>query len=244
VPSLFGVLLLLGAALPAAVAGGALGFGTGLVMLPLVVWVVGVRASVPVLTIALIVGNISRAWWSRDELDWHVIGAYFLGAVPLAVIGSVLYTAAPPEWLSRLMGIVLILALPLRRWLERRPRRMRLRHFPLLGAATGLLSALVAATGPVTMPFFLGYGLRRGAYVGTDAVCAAGVHITKTLVYGRYALVTPETSALGLAIGAVMFVGAFVGRRILERMSDRSFVLGLEVLVAALGVLFLVRPPR
>jgi uncharacterized membrane protein YfcA len=238
------MLLLLGAALPAAVAGGALGFGTGLVMLPLVVWVVGVRASVPVLTIALIVGNISRAWWSRDELDWRVIGAYFLGAVPLAVIGSVLYTAAPLEWLSRLMGIVLILALPLRRWLERRPRRMRLRHFPLLGAATGLLSALVAATGPVTMPFFLGYGLRRGAYVGTDAVCAAGVHITKTLVYGRYALVTPETSALGLAIGAVMFVGAFVGRRILERMSDRSFVLGLEVLVAALGVLFLVRPPR
>jgi uncharacterized protein len=49
---------LLAAAFPAAVAGGALGFGTGLVMLPVVVWVVGVRASVPVLTIALIVGNV------------------------------------------------------------------------------------------------------------------------------------------------------------------------------------------
>ena len=56
------------------------------------------------------------------------------------------------------------------------------------------------------MPFFLGYGLRRGAYVGTDAVCAAGVHLVKTLVYGRYALVTPETSALGLGDRArVMF---------------------------------------
>jgi uncharacterized membrane protein YfcA len=226
------------------VAGGALGFGTGLVMLPLVVWVVGVRASVPVLTIALIVGNLSRAWWSRDELDWRVIGAYLLGAVPLAAIGSVLYTAAPPEWLSRLMGLVLLLAIPLHRWLGRGPRRMRLRHFPLLGAGTGLLSALVAATGPVNMPFFLGYGLRRGAFIGTEAVCAAAVHLTKTAVYGRYALVTPETGALGLAMGAVMFVGAFVGRRILERMSDRSFVLALEVLVAGLGVLFLVHPPH
>ena len=75
-------------------------------------------------------------------------------------------------------------------------------------------------------------------------MCAAAVHLTKTLVYGRYALVTPETGALGLAMGAVMFVGAFVGRRILERMSDRSFVLALEVLVAGLGVLFLVRPPH
>jgi uncharacterized membrane protein YfcA len=244
VPSLAGTLLLLAAALPAAVAGGALGFGTGLVMLPLVVWVVGVRPSVPVLTIALIVGNLSRGWWSRDELDWRVIGAYLLGAVPCAAIGAVLYTTAPPEWLSRLMGLVLLSALPLRRWLERGPLRMRLRHFPVLGGATGLLSALVAATGPVTMPFFLGYGLRRGAYVGTDAVCAAGVHLTKTLIYGRFALVGPETGALGLAIGGVMFVGAYVGRRILDRMSDRSFVVALEVLVMGLGVLFLVRPPH
>jgi uncharacterized protein len=241
-PSLSGILILLAAAFPAAVAGGALGFGTGLVMLPIVVWVVGVRASVPVLTIALIVGNLSRAWWSRDELDWRVIGAYLVGAAPLAVLGSVLYTATPPEWLSRLMGLVLLSALPLRRWLERGPRRMRLRHFPLLGAATGLLSALVA--GPVNMPFFLGYGLRRGAYIGTDAVCAAGVHLVKTLVYGRYALLTPETSALGLATGGVMFAGAFFGRLILDRMSDRSFVVALEVLVAGLGVVFLVHPPH
>jgi uncharacterized membrane protein YfcA len=244
VPSLAATLLLLAAALPAAVAGGALGFGTGLVMLPLVVSVVGVRASVPVLTLALIVGNVSRAWWSRNELDWRVIGAYLAGAAPLAAAGSVVYTAAPPEWLSRLMGLVLLLAIPLNRWLARGPRRMRLRHFPILGAATGLLSALVAATGPVNMPFFLGYGLRRGAFIGTEAVCAAGVHLTKTLVYGRFSLVTAETGALGLAMGAVMFAGAFVGRRILDRISDRAFVLALEVLVMGLGVLFLVHPPR
>lgn len=243
-PSLTGVLILLAAAFPAAVVGGALGFGTGLVMLPVVVWAVGVRASVPVLTIGLIVGNLSRAWWSRDELDWRVIGAYLAGAAPFAVIGSVLYTATPPEWLSRLMGLVLLAALPLRRWLERGPRRMQLRHFPLLGAGTGLLSALVAATGPISMPFFLGYGLRRGAYVGTDALCAAGVHLVKTLVYGRYSLLTPETIALGLAIGAVMFAGAFVGRLVLDRMSDRSFVVALEVLIAGLGVVFLIHPPH
>jgi uncharacterized membrane protein YfcA len=244
VPTLGGALLLLVAALPTAILGGALGFGTGLVMLPLAVWTMGVRASVPVLSVALIIGNLSRAWWSRDELDWRVIGAYLVGAVPLALAGAALYAGARPEWLSRAMGLMMLAALPLRRGLERGPRRMRLHHFPLLGAATGFLSALVAATGPIATPFFLGYGLRRGAFVGTEAVCAAGVHVTKALVYGRYALLTTETTSLGLAVGAVMFVGAFIGRRVLDRLTDRTFVVAVEALVMGLGILFLVSPPR
>jgi uncharacterized membrane protein YfcA len=243
-PSPFDVAILLTAALPAAVVGGVVGFGTGLVMLPLVVWAVGVRTAVPVLSIALLVGNVARAWFSRRELDWRVIGAYLAGAVPLAILGSVVYAGARVEWLSRLMGLVMLSAVPLRHWLERGPRRMRLRHFPALGGASGFLSALVAATGPVNTPFFLGYGLRRGGYVGTEALCAAGVHVTKTLVYSRYALVTPEAGGLGLMIGGVMFLGAFLGRRILDRLSDRAFVSVIEVLIVALGLLFVVHPPR
>jgi uncharacterized protein len=243
-PSLAATLLLLAAALPTAIVGGVVGFGTGLAMLPLVVWTVGVRASVPVLSIALLLGNCSRAWFSRRELDWRVVAAYLSGAVPLAALGSLVYVSARVEWLSRAMGAFLLLAVPLRRWLERGPLRVGLGHFPVLGAVTGFLSALVAAIGPVNTPFLLGYGLRRGAFVGTEAVCAAGVHLTKTLVYSRYALVTPDGAALGLAIGGVMVLGAFLGRRILERMSDRAFVAVAEVLLAGLGLLFILAPPR
>jgi uncharacterized protein len=244
VPSLAATLGLLAAAFPTAIVGGVVGFGTGLTMLPLVVWAVGVRASVPVLTLALLIGNTSRAWWSRHEVDWRVVGAYLAGALPLTVIGAVIYAGARVDWLSRLMGLFMLGSVPLRRWLERGPLRIRLVHFPLLGAANGFMSALVAATGPVNTPFFLGYGLRRGSYVGTEAACVAVVHLVKMLVYGRYALVTPETGALGLAIGAVMFVGAYLGRRLLDRMSDVTFARLLEVLVMALGVVFVLFPPR
>jgi uncharacterized membrane protein YfcA len=242
-PGVEGFILLLVASLPTAVLGGTVGFGTGVLMLPLVAWTIGVRSAVPVLSLALLLGNLSRAWLSRRELNWPVIGAYLAGAAPAAVLGSVLFVHVRLEWLSRAMGLFLLLAVPLRRWMEKGPRRMRLRHFPALGAVTAFLSALVAATGPINTPFFLGYGLRRGAYVGTEAVCAGMVHVIKTLVYGRYALVSPEAAGLGVAMGAVMFVGAWIGRALLARMSDRAFLLAIEILMTVFGLLMLVRGP-
>ena len=41
-----------------------------------------------------------------------------------------------------------------------------------------------------------------------------------------------------------MFAGAWVGRRVLERMSERAFVLLVEVLLVALGIFFVLQPPR
>jgi hypothetical protein len=41
-----------------------------------------------------------------------------------------------------------------------------------------------------------------------------------------------------------MFVGAGLGRLVLDRMSDRTFARILEGLVMAVGLLFLLAPPR
>ena len=54
---------------------------------------------------------------------------------------------------------------------------------------------------------------------------------------------TPESGGLGLLVGGVMFLGAYLGKRVLDRISDRTFVGLVEALVVGLGVLFLLRPP-
>ena len=44
-----------------------------------------------------------------------------------------------------------------------RNARIRLRGFLNLGAASSFLSAMVGSVGPIMAPFFLAYGLVRGA---------------------------------------------------------------------------------
>ncbi len=75
--------------------------------------------------------------------------------------------------------------------------------------------------------------------MGTDAVAARVVHGTKLAVYGSYDLVTPHALAVGGAIGVVMVIGSLLGRRLLDRMSGRTFAVVIETVMVASGLQFL-----
>lgn len=235
-------LILIGTVLVGSIVGGVAGFGTGLILLPVLAWTLGARAAVPILTVTMVLGNISRLWWSRHETDLRVVKRYLLGAIPATALGAVVYAVAPADWLGRLMGIFLLAAVPLRRLLMSRNFRVRLVHFPFLGAAIGFLSSLVVATGPVLAPFFLAYGLRRGAYIATESICAFGMHVTRGLTLASYSLLTREAVAIGLTLGSTMFLGSWIGRRLLDRMSDRLFLIAIEGLLVVMGLQFLLFP--
>ncbi|HXG45612.1 MAG TPA: sulfite exporter TauE/SafE family protein [Gemmatimonadales bacterium] len=62
------------------------GFGGPAVRLPVLVAVFGPRLAVPILTVAQLVGNGSRLWFNRDQVDFEVVGWFALG--PLMIAGS------------------------------------------------------------------------------------------------------------------------------------------------------------
>jgi uncharacterized membrane protein YfcA len=235
-PDPLGLAVLVATALVASVIAGVAGFGAGIILLPVIAWTVGVRAAAPVLTVTMLLGNLSRLWWSRHELDGRAAGRYLLGAIPATLFGVMIYAGTPSEWLGRFIGIFLIAAIPLRRVLLWGHVRVRLAHLPLLGGVFGFLSVLVVTTGPITAPFFLAYGLRRGSFIATEAVCALGMNVTRSIAFARYALLGWDTVVLGLLLGSTMIAGAWAGRRLLDRMSDRIFLGILEALTLVAGL--------
>src|ERR1041384_6370380 len=85
------------------------GFGGAAVLLPVLVAAFGMRQAVPILTVAQLIGNGSRVWFNRKELDWRVVGWFALGAVPFALLGGYLFASAPLSALTRLLGAFLLL---------------------------------------------------------------------------------------------------------------------------------------
>ena len=65
--------------------------------------------------------------------------------------------------------------------------------------------------------------------------------MTKLIAYRQAAVLSATALMAGLAIGPLMILGSYAGKRIVDRIPERAFVLVIELTMAAAGVLFLVR---
>lgn len=192
----------------------------------------------PVLTPAQLLGNLSRAGFGREDIRWRPALVFIAGAVPASILGSRLFVALPPGTLTRLIGAFLLGVVALRHTPSgRRPVPERL--LAPAGMVVGFLSALVGSAGPLGAVLFLGLRLPARAYVATEAVTAVLMHLTKIIVYGRYAAIDRAGLVGGLALGGAMIIGSWTGRKLVEGLSEEGFGLLVEVLliVAALSLL-------
>jgi uncharacterized membrane protein YfcA len=217
------------------------GFGGAAVLLPILVLVFGVRDAIPILTVAQLIGNLSRVWFNRGELEFRVVGWFALGGVPAALVGGFLFASAPLSFLTRILGIFLIGVVLYRHIGKGSTLRVPLRAFPILGAVFSFLSALLGSVGPIMIPFFLAYGLVKGGLIGTEALATVVMHVTKLVAYKSTAILTTTSMTVGVALGSIMILGSLVGKKILDRLPERIFVLLIEATLLIAGLGFLIR---
>jgi uncharacterized protein len=215
------------------------GFGGAAVLLPMLVFVFGVREAVPILTVAQLIGNGSRVWFNRRELDWRVVGWFALGGVPMVLVGGVLFAHAPLKALTRVLGAFLILVVVVRHMPKMKAFKTPLRGFAIIGAVSSFLSALLGSVGPLMAPFFLAYGLVKGAYIGTEALSTVVMHVAKLIAYRESAVLPVHAVVSGLALGPLMVAGSFAGKRVVDRIPERVFVLIIDATLLAAGTMFL-----
>ena len=128
---------------------------------------------------------------------------------------------------------------PIRRWLMARGLRIALWHLSIVGAGIGFLSGMVASTGPINTPFFLAYGLVKGAYLSTEALGSMAVGITKAIVFQRFDALPPETAMRGLIVGASVMAGSWLARGFVLRLEAQQFRSLMDALLVFAGAVML-----
>jgi uncharacterized membrane protein YfcA len=229
-----GVVAFLGSVL-----GGVSGFGAGLIVTPFLVPVVGVKGVVPVMAVAMTLGNISRFWVYRAQVQPAAILRIMVPAIPGVIAGTLLYDLLPRATLAVCIGIFLLISIPVRRVLAKRKVAPTPGAIVGVSAGFGLVSGALPGGGIVLMPLLLGIGLSAGGVVGTDAAIGISVNFIKILMFGKLDLMNRDLLLGGLFVGMCMAPGAYGARWLIERLNIHLHTVLIEVLVAFSGLSFI-----
>ena len=90
-------------------------------------------------------------------------------------------------------------------------------------------------------PFFLAYGLRKEAFVGTMGLSVFSSQLVKLAGLGHAGFLTGPAVARGLALAPFVIAGTWLGRAMLTRVSESAFAAVIDAILLCSGALFLIR---
>ncbi|HEY1458651.1 MAG TPA: sulfite exporter TauE/SafE family protein [Casimicrobiaceae bacterium] len=233
------MLLVLAVGLIAGTISGIVGFGSSIMLMPVLVLVFGPLQAVPIMAIAAIIGNASRilVWWR--EVDWRAVAAYSITAAPAAAVGARTLLVLPPKLIEAALAVFFLAMIPVRRWLGSHHRRITHGQLAIIGVFVGFLTGIVATTGPITAPIFLAYGLVKGAFVASEAAGSLAVYVAKAAVFRTFGALPIEAIANGVVIGGSLMAGSLLAKRFVLKLEPSQFRLMMDALLLIAGITLL-----
>lgn len=214
---------------------GATGVAGGFLLSSALAPIIGIQPIVPVVTVALLISHSSRALLNRKAFDRGAFLAVSAPAIPCIALMAMIYGKLPVHVIAIALGCVILASVPLRRWAKSRSMKAGKPTLAGIGIVYGGLSGVSIGPGMLLVPFLLGYGLTKEAFVATLAVIALTTNVTRFAVFGATDLLNSDFLLIGILCGLLTIPGNWIGRNFLRKMTnDRhaSYVDCLAVLGA------------
>ena len=216
----------------AAVSNAAFSSGGAMIVLAVTSTVLPVAAVVPIHSTLLIGSTASRAVVFREHIDWSIAGPFLAGSLVAVAVASRLYFALPEKMIAIAIASVMLVAI----WLPAVSWRPKLRHpWAIVGFVHSFLSTLFAY-GALLHAVILHTRLSRRQIVGTMAVALTGMSVFKIVGYWLNGFdYRPYFLTIALAVMAA-FAGTWVGKAIIDRISETTFRFVFRALVTLTAI--------
>lgn len=217
------------------------GFAGALLMAIAIAPAVGVKLTVPLVAVAMIVSHGSRIWLLHKAVDWPAFRTIFFAALPFILLGVYFYVDLSEKAVAIFLGVMLLITIPLRRILKGQSIELPRAGLAIIAVPYGFLAGASFGVALMLGPFLLGAGIVGEALVATVAVNGFLLNIIKTAAFGFSPLLTPEITLIGIGLGLCTIPGHFLGRMILRRTPIRIHTMLLEAFMVIGALYFLSR---
>ncbi|NNC77058.1 MAG: sulfite exporter TauE/SafE family protein [Woeseiaceae bacterium] len=216
----------------ASVCNAAFSVGGALIILATTSAVLPISAVVPIHSTLLIGSTATRVLLFWEHINWNIARPFLLASGFGAYFGAKLYFGLPEQFVAIAIAVLMLVAI----WLPGVSWRPKLKHpWLIVGFAHSFLSTAFAY-GAILQSIILHTGLKRREIVGTIGGCLTGMAVFKIASYVLNGFNYVPYLATILAAIVVSFFGTWIGRKLVDRISEKAFRLVFRVLITLTAI--------
>jgi uncharacterized membrane protein YfcA len=237
--SLAQLALIAAVAVFASLIGGVAGYGTGALMPLVLVPIVGAEPVVPIIALSALFTNLSRSVAFRKAADFRRAFVVVIAAFPTCVLGAWGYTMLTGKGALLVIGSMMTLSVPLRRFALHLGFRCSDRGLAAASLGWGVIVGGTSGAGIILLSLLMAAGLEGAAVIATDAAVSIAIGVVKVSVFGIAGVVTAQVIAVACLIGLSAFPGAFLAKIVVERLPLHVHTAILDAVVVFGGVMMI-----
>lgn len=237
------------------------GFGLGTLLMPAFALFFPVEVAIAATAIVHLANNIFKVGLVGRKANPRIVVRFALPAAMMAMVGALLlnyfttvepitqYTLAGRECTVTVVKLVIAVMILGFAFIELNPNFEKLafdaRFIPLGGALSGFFGGLSGHQGALRTAFMIRAGLEKEVFIGTMVVSAVVVDLSRLIIYGatffsRDFAILKNQGGIELVIAGSLaaFVGAFIGSRLLKKITMRTvqIVVGVMLFLLSIGI--------
>ncbi len=209
-----------------------LGMGGGVTLLTVMMMFLPVQILIPIHGLIQFFSNGFRVALNFKHLKWDLIIPIVSGGVFGALLGSQVVFAVPTEVYRPLLAVFILFVT----WRPKQKKTQKIFKFKfyIVGFFSHFMSLVFGATGPFLAPFFIGEELTRHQIIATKAAAQVTGHLFKLFVYFSMGFQLGQYMPLVVVMVFAVLVGTYVGKRALDRVPERLFLILFKGLITLL----------
>lgn len=213
---------------------GMMGLAGGVLFLGILASFVETTYVVPIYAAVMIVSTGSRSILFQKHINWKIASRYIAGLLPGAFLGIYVFQLLPKDIIKLSMGIFIMAAIFLP--ITKKEDHLDIGVFVPVGLVAGFFGIFFGASGPFTSSFYIRQGIIKEALIATKATCALLEHILKIFLFGLIGINVLSYGGTVLVLGLAVIPGIYIGKRLLNKFSDRAFLIVFKVLLFFLAL--------
>lgn len=238
--SIDAILLFALLALIAEVAGTISGFGSSVFFVPIATYLFDFHSVLGITALFHVSSNISKIYFFRQGVNWKIVLYLGIPAVLFVGLGAFLSKLISSEILETALAFFLIIFSLL---------FLLLRNFSIPptnvnsivgGTVSGFMAGLLGTGGAIRGMTLAAFDMKKGVFIATSALIDFGVDLSRGVVYVSNGFVHWHDMRYVLILLFISVIGTYIGKRILEHVSEKLFKNIVLFVIFGIGIVTIV----